>query len=118
MLIKWKHTGVRFIILTMMLLVCVPCPVKREIKLALDIPVSNQEPGSKSNKTIVCQSFAEKTHSVKSTVTKQLLKPVLHSFTAYLASEKTATIPSVLYPDYLVPGTKVSLHILNEQYLI
>ncbi|MNU66246.1 hypothetical protein D3C71_555550 [compost metagenome] len=115
---KWKHTGVRFVIITMILLVCIPCPVKREIKLALDIPVSNQEQGSKSNKTLVCQSFAEKTNFSKSTVAKQLLKPVFHSFTEPKTSEQTVAVSSTLYPDYPIPGTKVSLHILNEQYLI
>ncbi|WP_300662707.1 hypothetical protein [Fluviicola sp.] len=116
---KWKQAGIRMIILTMMVLVCVPCPVKREIKLALNIPVSNQEPDSKVNKTVVCQSFAEKTiHSSINPVSKQLLKPVFHSFAKYFVSEQRSDVSSTLYPDYPIPGTKIPLHILNEQYLI
>lgn len=115
---KWKQTGIRMIILTMILLVCVPCPVKREIKLALNIPVSNQEQGSKSNKTIVCQLVEEKTNHPKSTVSKQLLKPVLLSFSEQFVLERKAANSSTLYSDYPVRGTKVPIHILNEQYLI
>lgn len=115
---KWKQTGIKMIILTMILLVCVPCPVKREIKLALNIPVSNQEQHSKSNKTTNCQSFAEKTNHSKNSVSKQLLKPVSSSFTEHFGAERRATISPILYPDYPVPGTKVPIHILNEQYLI
>ncbi len=115
---KWKQTGIRMIILTMILLVCVPCPVKREIKLALNIPVSNQEQGSKSNKTVICQAFTEKTNHAKSTVSKQLLKPVSFSFTEHFVAERRADNSSALYPDYPVRGTKIPIHILNEQYLI
>lgn len=115
MRITWKQKGIRGIIFTMILLVGVPCPVKREIKLALEIPVSNLESGSQ--KTPACESVYEQVGLSSSVLSKQTPESQAHSFAAFCRL-LPATDDLIHYPDYAVPGTKIPLHILNEQYLI
>ncbi|MBC9813032.1 hypothetical protein H9Y05_11185 [Crocinitomicaceae bacterium CZZ-1] len=104
----------RSFIYTLMLLLCLSCPLKREIKHAFNIPVSQSEGTGKPNKTQFCQFTTDQ--SKKKTynqAAKRIQLPDLHSpvfITSATTGKHSVTIDG--------PCKKVSIYIQNEQFLI
>ncbi|MFH6967195.1 hypothetical protein [Flavobacterium sp. FlaQc-28] len=106
------------IIILMMVFVCLPCSVKREVKQALNIPVASLEHSEKPNKTIVCHTFTKgKTQKVSvSCQNKDIQKPYYTFDFAFYQNNllQHNRLPfSETNLSALVP-----IYILHEQYLI
>jgi hypothetical protein len=102
----------------MMLLLCLPCSVKQEVKLALDIPISNLESNAKPNQLVACQNFPQ---DVGQTYSIPFQKKEIQSldYTSFIYF-KLSTV-SYRYEAYTSKNnisSTVPIYILHEQYLI
>ncbi len=114
-----KHILFRTTFLLVVALLCLPCSAKREIKLALDIPVMENE--HKSNGQLVqgCSSFISQQHVVKQIDFQNSLDgvfPELNLFT---------TLPFRVYSNLhesslseLEVHAIVPIYIIHERYRI
>lgn len=118
MQLKNRHIFSKSIIVLMMLLLCLPCSLKQDVKLALDIPISNLESNAKPNQLVTCQNLTQdvgQSYSIPfqkkeiqgldySCFIDFQLPTVSHRYEVYFSKNNiSSTIP---------------IYILNEQYLI
>lgn len=104
------------VIILVMAFVSLPCSVKREIKQALNIPVSHSE---KPNQAIVCATFIqEENRSISISGKKKDVEKQHLQASGFVFRETTA----LHHPAFPFPGinhpSPVPIYILHEQYLI
>jgi hypothetical protein len=118
MQLKNRHIFSKSILVLMMLLLCLPCSVKQEVKLALDIPISNLDSSAKPNQLVTCQNL---TQDVSQTYSIPFQKKEIQSldYTSFIDFQLSTV--SYRYEAYTskndIPST-VPIYILHEQYLI
>ena len=114
MFITIKQIVNRSFMYTLILLICLSCPVKRELKRVLNIPVSSVEQTEKPNKTQLCQFTIHQ--SVKKEhyqVAQQVQSPVIHNnFYPVTATSEKFFLTTPCY------ARSVPIYIYNEQFLI
>ncbi len=104
------------VIILVMAFVSLPCSVKREIKQALNIPVSHSE---KPNQTIVCTAFVqEENRGISVSSQKKELKKKQLRATGFAFLETSVLHQSVFAFPGINRPSPVPIYILHEQYLI
>lgn len=104
-------------VLVLVILVTLPCSVKREFKSILDIPISSENMEFQKTKTS-CSVDVKKSSSTIKTVKKVAFLPnSFNSLSSQLVFEYKAVNPIPLHYSYLIQST-VRLHQLIEQYII
>lgn len=102
----------------MTVLTCLPCSIKREIKQALNVPVSQLKHSEKPNNVATCQTF---TKEEKRKISVSCQQNNLHKNDYYLdrASYKSSNLQ---YNNLPLSTTKfavpIPIYILHEKYLI
>jgi hypothetical protein len=113
-----RHIFTKTIIILMTIFVSLPCTVKREVKQALNIPLSSLEHSQKPNKAIVCQNFTKDKNQNLSVSyhKKNILKS--HDSNPFALQQ----IQQLKHDSFLFSKTKINapvpIYILHEQYLI
>lgn len=104
--------------LVMIVLLCLPCSIKREFKQALNIPVAPIEHAQKTNKTAVCNTIAtiEKQHHTVSSKQKRL--PKLTPHLEFVLTPANLIQFNVFTFSESKSSSAVPIYILHEQYLI
>lgn len=110
------HISHKALLFLVAFLVSVPCSVKREIKQAFNVPVSNVEHSEKPNKTVVCQVTVKETVQTASAdrLKKDLKKQHFGVFTTAVSTDKRKSTPVAQRTRH----SSVPIYILHEQYLI
>lgn len=100
---------------TLILLVCLSCPVKRELKRVFNIPVSSVEQTNKPNKTQLCQFTVDQSANGihYQAIAKQIQLPDSFQFISVVSI--TPEQPAVSRVSY---HQTVPIYIQNEQFLI
>lgn len=113
-----RHIFLKTIILLVMVFLCLPCSVKREVKKSLNIPVANLEISVKNIKSIHCLSFTKHT-SQRTSVSCQQVDVQKHLHNSFLAFHQIDIFhPSITrFADDEI-FTPVPIYILQEHYLI
>lgn len=114
MFITIKQILNRSFIYTLILLICLSCPVKRELKRVLNIPVSSVEQTEKPNKTQLCQfTIHQSVKKEHNQVAQQVQSPVIHNNSCLVtASFEQSFLTTPCY------SRNVPIYIYNEQFLI
>ncbi len=102
----------------MIVFVCLPCSVKREIKQVLNVPVAPLEHSQKPNKTVICHTFAKEENQKVSVSCQQKDVQKYHDtfgFTFYQTNLLQHNIFAFSESKISAP---VPIYILHEQYLI
>lgn len=108
---------IQFTITLLMLLLCLSCPVKSEIKLSLNIPISekfNKIPPSYVCSTAISSSEQQMHQSLKSQ--KYFLKTEFNYFSSY-QNQLPLVKKSLTFTEEKTVSP-IPIYILNEQYRI
>lgn len=112
--------GNRFInifVLVMIIMVTLPCSVKREFKSILDIPISTENTEFQKTKTS-CSTDIQNQHPTNQSEKEVDYRPnSIKTWTSKLTLELHAANPVPLHYSYYTNST-VRLHQLIEQYII
>lgn len=110
-----KQIMIKGFIYTLILLVCLTCPVKRELKRVFNIPVSSVEHTEKPNKTQLCQLTVKQS-------AKEMRNQVVARRIQLPAPSHFITVASITSEEPVATGVKyhqtVPIYIQNEQFLI
>lgn len=102
----------------MSFLVCLNCAAKREIRSALDIPVSRSQQAEKVHTGNLCVVSLEEVSAATSKVQSPAKAP-LHFYENIVAARVSS--PSLFYSHPFAqasPKANIPIYILNEQFLI
>lgn len=115
MKVKNRHILTKFIIIALMAVICLPCPIRQEIKQVLDIPVEQSDQLENLEKTAICQSVTidENWHTSDQQTEVGCDAEKIPHIDVRIASD-VGSIPLLSHP----PVTPVPIYILHEQYLI
>ncbi|MGC4233660.1 MAG: hypothetical protein QM594_11835 [Niabella sp.] len=113
-----RHILIKTIIILMAVLVCLPCSLKRELKQALHIPVSEVKHAEKPNKTVVCQTLVQEENRKTSV---SFHKKDIQKYGTCFGPDVYSTLSirhNIIPLEEIDISAPIPIYILHEQYRI
>ncbi|HJD93048.1 hypothetical protein [Bacteroides coprosuis] len=118
---SYKKTDpfLRIFVITLMVLVCLPCSAKRELKLLLDIPVTSWEHKSDQKQIAACDVFSNDSNPTITVAKYISLPPFLADRVEdILIQHATQTFQNETYDADRGTPSIIPIYIIHEQYRI